>query len=91
MLSRTAQIIIFSITVLFANGETVDKCYRSVDLHQRNHLSTHTDTHTRVRVFLCDLDGNVCCYVCVCVCCSRVITEDYKVPDRMVGFSEYDL
>ena len=30
--------------------------------------------------------------VCVCVCCSsRVITEDYKVPDRMVGFSEYDL
>lgn len=38
--------------------------------------------------FLCDLDINVC--VCVCVCCSRVITEDYKVPDRMVGFSKYD-
>lgn len=25
----------------------------------------------------------------MCVCCSRIITEDYKVPDRMVGFSEY--
>lgn len=35
-----------------------------------------------------DQDADVC--VSVCVCC-RVITEDYKVPDRMVGFSEYDL
>uniref|UniRef100_A0A3Q3CDF9 Far upstream element-binding protein 3-like n=1 Tax=Haplochromis burtoni TaxID=8153 RepID=A0A3Q3CDF9_HAPBU len=29
-------------------------------------------------------DGGCRC-VCFCVCC-RVITEDYKVPDRMVGF-----
>ena len=30
-----------------------------------------------------------CAYLDLSLCC-RVITEDYRVPDRMVGFSKYE-